>query len=155
MHAFAAILAFFLLAGIIAAVICFLLTAQKALERCSPQSRTTPPNHVWLTLIPFFNFVYQFFLVGHLGRSLGNEFARRGIAGADAQPGRAIGLAACVLGVVAIVPIPVLSPLLMIASVVFRIIYWVKIADYSRQIAEPFVAGSTEPPLFTAVGRVD
>lgn len=135
--------------GIITAGICFLSCCQTALERCSVQARTTSPGRVWLMLIPVFNIVYQFILVNHLARSLGNEFARRGITDENPAPGQALGMAACGLGVAAILPIPVLAQLLMIASLICRIVYWVKLAEYSRRIAEP-VAG--EPALFGTIG---
>jgi hypothetical protein len=114
----------------------YLLTLQKALARCSEQARTTSPESVWLMLIPLFNVVYQFILVANIARSLSNEFARRGIAHADREPGKSIGIAMCVLNIGAV--IPVLWIPLGLAGLVCWIVYWVKIADFSAMIALPF-----------------
>ena len=55
----------------------YLLTLQKALERCSSESRTTTPSSVWLMLIPLFNIVWQFILVSRVSESLYNEFKKK------------------------------------------------------------------------------
>jgi len=120
----------------------FLLTLQKALERCSPQARTTSPGSVWLVLIPLFNVVYQFILVGHIARSLANEFARRGITNAGPEPGKSLGIAMCVLHIGSV--IPHLGIALSIAGLVCWIMYWVKIAEFSGMIANPF--SPAQPP---------
>ena len=113
----------------------YLLTLQKALARCSDQARTTSPESVWLMLIPLFNLVYQFILVGHIAKSLANEFARRGIVN-DREPGKSIGIAMCVLHVCGIIPL--LGIVLSLAGLVCWILYWVTIADFSGMIAAPF-----------------
>jgi len=114
----------------------YLLTLREALWRCAEESRTASPGSVWLMLIPLFNLVYGFILVGNIARSLGNEFARRGIAPADRDPGKSLGIAMCILNLCSI--IPVLGILLWFAGLICWIIYWVKIADYSRMIAVPY-----------------
>jgi len=116
----------------------YLLTLQKTLARCSEQSRTTSPESVWLMLIPFFNLVYHFILVSAIARSLGNEFARRGIVSEDAEPAKSLGIAMCVLNVCTVIPI--LGLLCGLAGLVCWILYWVKIADYSGRIAFAFPA---------------
>jgi len=123
----------------------YLLTLQKALARCSQQARTTSPESVWLMLIPLFNLVYQFILVINVSKSLGNEFARRGIANADPELGKSLGIAACVLNVGSVIPL--LGIPLAIAGLVCWIIYWVKIADFSGMIALPFSAAQQPQSL--------
>jgi len=110
----------------------FLLTVQKALERCAPESRTMSPGEVWLMLIPLFNVVWQFIMVLRVSSSLANEFCRRNLP-IEAEPGQALGLACCILIVISI--IPVIGFLSGIAALVCWIMYWVKIADYSSQLA--------------------
>ena len=125
----------------------YLLTLQKALERCDPQSRTTSPGSVWLLLIPLFNIVYQFIVVSNMARSLGNEFTRRGIANVEREPGKTLGIAMCVLNIAGI--IPVIGVLFALAGVVCWIIYWVKIADYSNKIALPLPPAPSYPQITT------
>ena len=98
---------------VIAAVILFLLPAifylislQKALERCAPQCRTMPPGQVWLLLIPLFGLVWHFIIVERMASSLRNEFVRRRMPLADPEPGKALGIAMCVLFAACLVPSP-------------------------------------------------
>ena len=115
-------------------VIFYLLTVQKALTRCSPESRAMSPGLVWLMLIPLFNLVWHFFLVLNTAKSLGAEFKKRGIAGPE-SPGKGIGLAMAILPLVSWVPI--VGAFAGIGYLVCWIIYWVKIAGFSKQIAQP------------------
>ncbi len=118
-------------------VIFFLLTLQKALERCSIESRATTPGSVWLLLIPIFNLVWQFIIVTKISESLHNEFTKRNIP-EDLQPGKSIGITFCVLAICSI--IPVLGIITSIAAFICWIIYWVKISGYSNKLLQPVVA---------------
>ena len=105
-------------------LIFYCLTLQKALNRCSPECRAMNPPMVWLLLIPLFNIVWQFIVVLNMAKSLGAEFQKRGIA-ADPNPGQTLGQdrpIAC---------FQVTGPV----GLVCWIIYWVKIAGYSNQLA--------------------
>jgi hypothetical protein len=101
----------------------YLLTLQKALDRCSPASRAMSPGMVWLLLIPFFNLVWQFFVVLNMSKSLGAEFQRRGIP-EEPDPGQTIGLVMCASSLLC-------GPIYLI----FWIIYWVKVAGFSSKLA--------------------
>ena len=122
----------------------YLLTLQKALSRCSVESRVMDPGLVWLTLIPVFNLVWQFFIVSNVAASLHNEFVRRGIA-AEPRPGQGIGLAMCILLVCA------LNPLLLIpcgiAWFICWIVYWATIAGSSAKLALPYTPPSPPPAV--------
>ena len=100
------------------------------------------PDQVWLMLIPVFNMVWQFIMVDRVASSLANEFRRRNIVG-DAEPGKSLGLAYCILVVTSI--IPVIGILTGIAGLVCGIVYWVKIANYSAQLIPP--VGSVLPTI--------
>lgn len=120
--------------GLLLAAIFYLLTLQRALERCSPESRAMQPGMVWLMLIPLFNLVWQFFVVSRIARSLEAELRKRSMQVVP-QPGKGVGLAMCILSIGGIIPL--LGALLGLAAFVCWIIYWVKIADVSRSLAEP------------------
>ena len=102
----------------------YLLTLQKALNRCSPECRAMNPGMVWLMLIPFFNIVWQFIIVLNMAKSLG-----RGIPEArhtPRTPTRAKPLAwSCASRYL----------LCGLIGLVCWIIYWVKIAGYSSKLA--------------------
>jgi len=106
----------------------FLITLQRALVRCAPESREMSPGAVWLSLIPLFNFVWQFIVVVNVARSLHNEFVRRNLPVSEPNPGLALGLATLTLGLVSLVP--VIGVFASVAGLVCGIIYWVKIAEH-------------------------
>jgi hypothetical protein len=103
----------------------YLLTLQKALNRCSPENRAMNPGMVWLMFIPLFNIVWQFFIVLNMAKSLGAEFQKRGIA-EDPNPGQTLGLVMCIANLIC-------GPV----GLVCWILYWVKIAGYSARLATP------------------
>jgi sugar phosphate permease len=129
-----AIAALFVIVGL-AVGIAYLFTLQRALAHCAPQNRAVSPGEVWLSLIPLFNLVWQFILVSRIADTLDREFQSRG-GPQSAVPddyGRGIGTTMCILSVVSI--IPYLGILTGLAGLVCFIVYWVKIAGYSRLLA--------------------
>lgn len=110
----------------------YILTLQNALKKCAPESRTIDPGLIWLYLIPVVNFIFSFFIVLGVAKTLRNEFNRRSVFVADPTPGQAIGIAMCVCMCCSI--IPVLGVLAWLAHLVLWIIYWSKIAGYSRTL---------------------
>lgn len=130
----------FLACAIIAAIF-YVLTLQKALDRCAPENRAMAPGLVWLLFIPLFSLVWQFFVVINVAKSLGVEFQMRGIAG-EPQPGKTIGLAMCILGCcsfITFIPffpyIPFMGTLSEFGALICFILYWVKIAGLSAKLA--------------------
>ena len=111
-------------------IIFFILTLQGALQKCTPQCRMLEPGLVWLYIIPFVNLIFGFFMVMGLAKSLRNEFNRRGTPVPDPEPGQSIGIAMCICACCGIIPF--LGILAFLAHLVLWIIYWVKIAEYSR-----------------------
>lgn len=134
----------------------YILSLKRALEKCSPASRTMDPGMAWLLLIPLFNLVWQFIVVGHMARSLGNEFRSRGIP-AEPEPGKSLGMAMCILGACGMIPI--LGVLASLAGFVCWILYWVRIAEYTRRLdTVPAVGysggGSSTKYLVIALGCI-
>ncbi len=110
----------------------YLLTLQKALLRCSEDNRTMKPVYVWFQLIPIFNLVWSFVVVLNIAKSLKKEMESRAMQTSN-MPGQNVGLAMCILSVLSFVPH--VGPFLGLASLIFWIIYWVKIARFSTQIS--------------------
>ncbi len=132
----------FLLVFLVIAIL-FLLTLQKALSRCSPRNRTMEPGMVWLNLIPLFNIVWQFITVTRVAESLRNEFRTRGRS-RNEDFGYGVGMTYCVMNIIGgvingvsnVVPIVGLLGLPVgLIGLVCGIIYWVKIAGYSAELA--------------------
>lgn len=138
-----ATLAGILVGALIAFAVClvpavfYILTLQKALNRCAPENRAMAPGLAWLLLVPLVNMVWHFFVVLNLAKSLGAEFQKRGIA-EEPQPGQKLGLIMCILMCCSIIPI--LGILCSLGGLVCWIMYWVKIAGFSGKIAAPAVA---------------
>ena len=89
---------------------------------------------VWLMLIPAFNLLWHFVIVLNMSKSLRNEYSARGFALTERDPGQNIGLAMCICVLTGFVPF--VGPVLHAAGIVCWILYWVKIAGYSRKLAE-------------------
>jgi hypothetical protein len=122
------------LAIALAVGICFLLSMSKALSRCKPRNRTMEPGMVWLNLVPCLNIVWQFLTVIRVSDSLKNEFYDRGWDDRG-DFGKGMGIAALCLNIAGSLPIPILQLVLALASLVCFIMYWVKVAGYSKELA--------------------
>lgn len=133
LSAIGGVVAFFLLFWLVVTIF-FLLTLQKALSRVAPERRTMNPPMVWLSIIPFFNVVWNFFVVLALSKSLDAELTARNIPH-ETEPGKTIGLVWA--GLTAACLIPGLSVLLGLPVLILWIIYWVKIAGFSAKLAGP------------------
>ena len=120
-----------LVIGLIVAIF-YLLTLQKALNRCAPENRAMAPGLVWLMLIPLFNLVWHFFVVLNIAKSFDAEFQKRGMS-EPAMPGKTIGLVMCILACCCWIPF--LNLLTDLGYLVCWIIYWVQIAGYSKKLA--------------------
>jgi hypothetical protein len=124
----------------------FILTLRKALMRCSEENRTMSPGLLWLNLIPLFSLIWNFFIVINVAESLHKEFQKRGIV-AEPYPGKNLGLAFSILAASTLVLgwIPIVGGLPGLAGFVCWIIYWIKIAGFSKQIESPYEPISAEP----------
>jgi hypothetical protein len=111
-------------------------TLAKVLKKCAPASRTMKPGKVWLLLIPVFGLIWHFVVVTNITKSLGNEFARRGVPRPDPTLGRTIGLASCFCNFFIFAPVPLLlGDLVKIVGFFLWIAYWRRIHDYSEDLA--------------------
>jgi len=97
------------------------------------------PGLVWLLLVPLFNIIWNFFVVLAIAKSLGNELRLRTIPSDDPEPGKSIGIAMCICGTCGIVPF--LNILTGLVQFVLWIIYWAKIAEFSRRLDQVAAAG--------------
>ena len=120
----------FVLIGLVV-MIFYILTLQKALNRCAPENRAMEPAMTWLMLIPCFSLVWHFFVVLKMAKTLGAEFQKRGIA-EETEPGKTLGLIMCILGCCACIPL--VNYLCGPAALVCWIVYWVKIAGFSSKL---------------------
>ena len=121
---------------LLAVPILYMRTLERALERCALDSRAMSPGKVWLLLIPLFNVVWNFIVVTKLAKSLGNKFARRNVPRVGSEPGKAWGLAMCILFVCS--AIPTIGACLWLAGFICWVVYWVQISAFSREL----IAGS-------------
>lgn len=126
------VLAFFFGLFFLIPKIFYILTVQNALKRCHPSVCTLDPALCWLYLVPFVGMIWHFFMVSGVGNSLGGEFMRRGLLLPEPKPGQSIGIPMCVCGACSI--IPALGLLAAVAQLVLWIVYWSRIADFSRQL---------------------
>jgi len=134
----------FVLIAILVVAVFYLLTLQKALSRVARRNRLMEPGLVWLSLIPLVGLVWSFFIATRVPDSLRNEFRERGMDDLS-DYGKRIGLANAILGVVlsAAAVLSIIAPSVWwgfilipagLISLALFIIFWVRIAGYSREI---------------------
>ena len=128
----------------------YLITLQNCLKKIQPHNRKMEPGLVWLMLIPLFNLVWNFIMVGHIADSLRDEFRERGITSQEQRPAYGIGLANSICSACGIVPI--LNYLAGLGNLVLWIIYWVQINKYSQQLGQLTYAGGHQPLDSTGSG---
>jgi hypothetical protein len=127
--------------------IAYLMTLSKALSRVSQHNRLMEPGLVWLLLVPCVNIIWQFFVAIRLPDSLRNEFRERG-RDDGSDYGKSIALTNAILGLVGGGISNVMnnakgmekvglgiSLVLGLVNLVLFIVFWVKIANYSNQLA--------------------
>lgn len=115
--------------------ILYIRALQRALQRCSAESRTMSPGKVWLLLIPLFSLVWHFLVVLNVSKSLGNEFERRKLPDTNSAANKTWGLVMCSLLAASILPIVGIA--FAIAGFICWIVYWVRINGDSGRLQEP------------------
>lgn len=75
----------------IVAQIMMCVKASKALSLCRPKHRKMEPAMVWLSFVPFLNYVWFFLMALQIADSLKDEYDSRGLRG-DGDFGRTMGL---------------------------------------------------------------
>jgi hypothetical protein len=105
----------------------YCLTMQKSLTLAGPEHRAMEPGLVWLLFIPFFNLVWQFFVVKNVAQSVRSWGQAHGKEVGDG--GWSIGLTACILSVCSFIPF--LGFLCGIGGLVCLILWWVKVAGFN------------------------
>jgi len=110
----------------------YILSLQKALNKCKVENRTMSPGSLWLYLIPFFNVFWHFVIVNSMAASLNKEFKSRQVQ-ADPLPGKKLGLAMCILTACSMLPL--IGLLTLLAAFICWICYWVKMVNYSELLA--------------------
>ncbi|HKC37756.1 MAG TPA: hypothetical protein VKB95_16885, partial [Chitinophagaceae bacterium] len=125
------VIVFFL--GYLVTLIFFLIAQQNTLKAIKPHNRKMQPGEVWLQLIPLFNLIWQFIVVGKIADSIRNEINDRnlnsflGIADPvfandlTRRPTYDMGLTFCILSLCGCIPL--LGGIASIAGLVCWIIY--------------------------------
>lgn len=124
--AFIFVLVFILL--MIFPVVFYLLTLQRTLQEISLENRRMPPEQVWLSLIPLFGIIWQYFIVSRLSDSLALELSKRNVYAEERRPAYTIGIAFCIL--ISCVIIPYINVLALLGGLVCWVLFWLKVNDY-------------------------
>ena len=118
----------------IAIAVFYCLTLSKALQQVRPGNRDMEPGQVWLVLIPLFNLYWNFKIASDVPNSLRREFRERSMGERGDDYGANIGKWYAICSILNLVPI--LNYIAGPAALVLWIIFWVKIAGYSKQLRE-------------------
>ena len=143
--------------GYLAALIFFLIAQQNTLKSIKPHNRKMQPGEVWLQLIPVFNLIWQFIVVGRISDSIRNEINDRnlnsflGIADPvfandhTRRPTYDIGLTYCILSLCGCIPL--LGGIASLAGIVCWIVYWTQIVSYKNKfLRSPLSDQAFSPP---------
>ena len=122
------IFALLALAAVIAVVVFYILTMQKALKLAGESHQKMKPEMVWLMLIPLVNLVWHFFVVKNVSESIKSWAAESGAKVDDA--GYTIGLIACIANCCGLIPL--VNVLAGPVGLVCFIIWWVKVAGFNK-----------------------
>lgn len=116
-------------------VIAYLLTLQNTLKAICPANRKIEPGLVWLSLIPVFNFVWNFILAKKIAFSLEKEFTDLGEK-MDGRPLYNFGIFTSVMYIVTLIAKQITygGVILIVAGLVVWIMYWNKIAEYKKAL---------------------
>src|SRR5258705_6010627 len=149
------VIVFFL--GYLVTLIFFLIAQQNTLKAIKPHNRKMQPGEVWLQLIPLFNLIWQFIVVGKIADSIRNEINDRnlnsflGIADPvfandlTRRPTYDMGLTFCILSLCGCIPL--LGGIASIAGLVCWIIYWTQIVAYKNKfLNNPLSNQDFSPP---------
>ncbi|MCF8225127.1 MAG: hypothetical protein K9J30_04535 [Bacteroidales bacterium] len=112
----------------------YLLTLQRTLREVSFENRKMQPEQVWLSLIPLFGIVWQYFIVARLSDSLSLELQKRNIYPEERRPAYNIGIAFCIL--ISCIIIPYINVLALVGGLVCWVLYWLKVNDYLNTLRE-------------------
>ena len=125
----------------IAILVLFLM--YNALNRLPPEFRLMQPGLVFLLLIPFFNWVWIFFVVTRISRSYQNYFQTQGRSD-QGDCGYGVGLAWAICVVASLIPF--VNFVTSIASLVLSIIFLVKITGMKNLLPLPGMAMPYQNP---------
>jgi hypothetical protein len=109
--------------------IMFLLSMSRCFAQISPRNRQMEPGMVWLALIPLFDIVWTIIMIIRLGDSLTSEYRSRGLR-PDGDFGKTLGIMYIVLSFAC-------GPFGLICF----IMYWVKVAGYTRVLQSDYGYG--------------
>lgn len=127
-----------LLSVFVVAVFIYLVTLSRILGHISPEHREMEPSKVWLLIIPVFGLIWHFFVVFKLSHSIKKAFEAQDLNSND--PHFSIGLGLVVSTCLCFVCISFIFPHLLTVIlgavfVVLWIIWWIKVAGYSRKLS--------------------
>lgn len=112
--------------------ILFLITLQNTLKTIEQENRTMKPQHVWLLLIPLFNWIWMFVVVKAVYNSLQNQLMKYGIYETATKSVYQLGLALSIVSVV--YAVPYFRSILIVPVVVLWILYWVKVNNEKKKL---------------------
>jgi hypothetical protein len=108
---------FLLAAALLTVAVFHLITLYQAFSRVSPRNRTMEPAMIFLVFIPFFGFVWNFFIVMRLAESLREEFRDRGLRTSGESFGYGAGLTFAIAQCVCCFPVGIVAQIMHIMQI--------------------------------------
>ena len=113
----------------------YIRSVQLTLEAVPPDKREMSPGTAWLLLIPLFNLIWTFFVVMKLSESF-RALKAANMLRSPTDASYSVGLAMAICSALSLVAgwVPVVGWLILIASFVLWILYWVGIVNARKEI---------------------
>jgi hypothetical protein len=120
-----------LLAGLVWLWFLFFRTQVRAVRKCRKTAQKIYPDLIWIGMVPGFGFFFMFWSIGKITGTIWNEFADRGIIGAQRQIvfTGIIGYAFLIIPIFCVIPFVWYYPL--IGSFILALIYWYQMGRLS------------------------
>ena len=129
--------------------ILFTLTLYNTAMAIEPKNRMLAPLSIWLMVVPYFNLLWQFYVIAQLSKSIGLEFYSRGLP-IQNKPTYKIGMVSAILSCLYYLPghFPALKFLLFVVGFITCIVYWVKVYEFKNRIKSLPPAHIMESQIF-------
>jgi hypothetical protein len=118
----------------------FLRSCQQLLMEVSPENRQMTPGLVWVGMIPFVNFVWNFIMASRIANSLEAELRKRNLHQPGSRPTYNAGMAYGLLSVLSIIPF--FGTMAALGSLTAWIVYWIQLYQYKNILQKnPYLEG--------------
>lgn len=118
-----------IVAAILVPMVLYFLTLQRVMNKLSPANKPFAGELIWIGIVPGIGPIWHLVYIAMLSNAIQKDYTAAGQTNNGAMP---IAIASIVAAVLCVIPL--INLIAIVAAFVLWIIYWVKMADYNRQL---------------------